>query len=126
MVATMPKPRRDVQQATRTLGPLHQEGGEGTKFRSAKELFLPDLYVGEASMKASVVYRSVVLSTFALLFVGSPLALKQGLAAITSQGSFLQFDGGDRVIIPNSASVTPAKITVECLVNFGRLASGSG
>jgi hypothetical protein len=125
MVATMPKPRRDVQQATRTLGPLHQEGGEGTKFRSAKELFLPDLYVGEASMKASVVYRSVVLSTFALLFVGSPLALKQGLAAITSQGSFLQFDGGDRVIIPNSASVTPAKITVECLVNFGRLASGS-
>jgi len=33
----------------------------------------------------------------------------------------LSFDGGDRVIIPNTAALNPPQITVECLVNFGRI-----
>ena len=38
----------------------------------------------------------------------------------------LDFDGGDRVTIPNSAELNPSQITVECEVNFGRIAWGTG
>jgi hypothetical protein len=38
----------------------------------------------------------------------------------------MTFDGDDLVVVPNAPSLNPAEITVECWVNFGRLAYGPG
>jgi len=46
-------------------------------------------------------------------------------SASTQAQSFLEFDGDDMVTIPDSASLNPTQITVECRVNFARLADGA-
>jgi hypothetical protein len=46
---------------------------------------------------------------------------------ITAPNSALAFDGNDLVAIPDAPSLNPSTaLTVECRVNFGRLASGPG
>jgi hypothetical protein len=46
---------------------------------------------------------------------------------LTAPNSALAFDGNDLVTIPDAPSLNPSlALTVECRVNFGRLASGSG
>ena len=62
-----------------------------------------------------------------LLLFGGVLVLAQAAWAMPIPSSgYLGFDGNDRVVVANTASLNPSQITVECLVNFGRLASGSG
>ncbi len=41
-------------------------------------------------------------------------------------GQYLQFDGNDVVVIPNSTSLNPSQLTLECQVNFARLSTGTG
>jgi hypothetical protein len=58
------------------------------------------------------------------------LAVASLLVVVLTQGhvrgsvgiGVLQFDGNDRVTIPNSPLLNPSQITVECWVNFGRIA----
>jgi len=47
-------------------------------------------------------------------------------AGAVSANSYLEFDGGDRVVVENPVGLDPDQITVECLVNFGRIAWGDG
>jgi len=54
------------------------------------------------------------------------LACVIGPVCAFGQNQFLEFDGNDLVIIPNSASLNPAQLTIECRVKFARLSSGDG
>ena len=56
----------------------------------------------------------------------NPDDLYHACFTISDQRGYLQFDGGDRVIIPSSASLNPPQVTVESWVNFARLAYGTG
>lgn len=50
------------------------------------------------------------------------VGLVLGSARHAPANMVLEFDGNDRVTLPNSESLNPSEITVECRVNFARLA----
>ena len=62
------------------------------------------------SLKILLILMALLLTTMAQPTVAEEYAL--------------HFDGDDLVTIPDSPSLNPAEITLECWVNFDRLGSG--
>jgi hypothetical protein len=68
-------------------------------------------------------YFLCALSTIAVSLLSLGLLLPSVQAAVVYD---LKYDGGDRVIIPNSSSLNPSQITVETRVKLDRVAFGPG
>lgn len=60
-----------------------------------------------------------------MLLVAAIAALASSAVAAGVE-DYLHFDGSDLVVIPDTTALNPTQITIECWVNFGRLASGFG